>query len=282
MLRSPIFGLFGLLAMTPFLMTSRADAQFMNYTPLEKLNVCGGDHFYGAKSDNAPAAVNETLKANGVLSFRTCIDESGNLHFHLRNVPTLDGGLCRAGEAEIFPADRHSRISPFPNSSISLTGWTISPPEKWTELGYKARSTALALFASGACSPASDYRYMDVENISDADLYAFLTLWKHITASPDAFDSAFAHVEAVLPGRPPGWWASHRPPDFKTPFRKAVFGEGVNLTRVECAEGKCIVAVAVPGIPSIVGERGVVNRWIEFKVTGHAVMLTRTGVVVMF
>jgi hypothetical protein len=280
MLRSPIFGLFGLLAIAPFLMTSRADAQFMNYTPLEKLNVCGEDHFYGAKSDNAPAAVKETLKANGALSFRTCTDESGNLHFHLRNVPTLDGDLCRASEVEIFPAGRHSRVSPFPSSSISLTGWTISPPEKWTELGYKARSTALALFASGACQPASDYRYMDVKNISDTDLYAFLALWKHLPASPDAFDSAFANVEVVSPG-PPGFWASHRLPDLKTAFRKAIFGEGVNLIRVECAEGKCTAAVAVPGIPSIVGERGIVNRWIEFKVIGHDVVLTRTGVFMM-
>jgi hypothetical protein len=266
-----------------------AQAQFMNYTPLEARNICWQPKVYAAHDAGAPAAVlpmparlaaladaRSTIRAAAVASLlatagpraavRACTDEVGEtLHLYLRLPALPRGGICLAHETEVFRgtiqdvADVASAAGP----PMLLRGWLTSPPDAWTAIGYRAVSSDVAMVSGGACPPVSDPRYIVATDVPDAALKGFDRFWRNATASPEAFEAALRDVPfqdgALMP------WKEAGATKLLANFRDQVFQGKAAPRTLGCEADTCTLSV------------GFMDRWIEFRITPNGLTPVRQG-----
>jgi len=252
--------LLALLTIAVLAATTPAQAQFMNYTPLQKLYVCSYDRVYGANSAGAPAEVMQRLmaSANGL---RTCKDENLQLRYFLRQPTGLHNGLCHVGETELF--------------RDSSEGWSEVAPSSWTQLGYKPGSDDLVLIdTDGKCPLASDPAYVSIGHTRASVAAGFLRGWKDIIASPAAFDEAFAQVPFETYGfdmlKRRGVVAR------RAQLRRELFEGDARLTSISCEGGDCraVIGRSIPATSIWLKN----DTWISFKLEETGVVLIRMGV----
>ena len=237
-----------------------ARAQFMNFTPLEKLIVCHDDHYHGANSADAPAVVRQRLQADAY-GMRTCTDEGERLHYFLRQPATLHNGLCHVGEMELF-------------RDGSGEGWSAASPLSWVQLGYKPISDDLALLNNnGKCPVASDPAYVSIRHARSSVAAAFLNGWKDITASPGAFDEAFAQVPFEFGAFTP--WKRMGAVALRAKLWRQLFEGGARLTSISCNGSDCRAVIGRPG--TAIGGWIKNDSWVSFKLEETGVVLTRMG-----
>jgi hypothetical protein len=243
-----------------------AQAQFMNYTPLERINICWQPRVYGSDDSSAPPPVASLLNAAGPGSvIRACTNENQELHLYLRVADLPQNDICRAREVELFPATVSEMVDIMPGvgPQLRLRGWRTDPPEHWKQLGYRAANTDLAMVAAGVCPQVGDRRYLLLADVPDAVLKDFDKFWRNATASPENFQAALGNVPFEFSFYMP--WIRKGAPALLAEFRDIVFQGKITPRSLQCEAQTCTLSI------------GFMSRWIRFRITPDGLLPVSQG-----
>jgi len=164
----------------------------------------GTDTFYMASSPDMPPHVAEVFAGHGAsLVVRACDDHEGHAHYFVRAPADAGKGVCRFSEGEMFPRTAESRFTMpvrdpvTPRERLELQNWEPLPPREWAARQYTPWQNSFAYIESRdgeTCPPINDVRYFQAKHVTDGLLGSFGAFWRDASASPEAFDRAFANI----------------------------------------------------------------------------------------